>query len=313
VSTIKKEKTSLRDIPRRTAIILILFAVLTQQGCGSLSQNQFKSVEKFASACDTFSRYPSGLFTGISNLRKERGIYFAASLSVPEIQVRELNSLSEASLKERKLSRKMDVSLDVLRRYSSVLKSLSAPVRGSVYRSEFRSMGKAMDSLIVVYNSLGWTKSLPAGVISLAGKAIGYGTGLVISSSNSKILKEFVFQGDTLVSLLCGNLNELISEYVKVIIDNEKEGLKANFLSYVKSRDYIETDELRNYMDLLFMADSLSTMRNRITSAVRSLRKTHKKMADDLLKKKKFNEFYYDLSEFIEEVDKLKKAASKYD
>ncbi|MDD3990303.1 MAG: hypothetical protein PHP30_09455 [Bacteroidales bacterium] len=289
-----------------SCFILVLFMLPALISCSTLSKSQLKSVENFATGCDTFSRFPSLLYTGLSDLRKERGLYFASTLSTPETTMKELNSIYEASLQDRKLAKKMDASLLVIRRYASVLKTLSSENRSSVYGTEFRSLGRSLDSLLVSYNTLQWTKSLPPGILSLAGKITGFGAELISAATRTKLLKEFATEGDTLVSVLCNNLKGTISDYMTVLLENEKEMIKILFTSYVR-QEKRTPEELAKYSELLDRAGNLSQYKTSIISAATSLRKAHSGMVSDLQEKKKFTEFYDDLNSFLDDVEKLKR------
>ncbi len=293
-----------------SCFILVLLMLTALSGCSTLSKSQLKSVENFATGCDTFSRFPSLLYTGLSDLRKERGLYFASTLSTPETTMKELNSIYEASVLDRKLAKKMDASLLVLKRYASVLKTLSSENRSSVYGTEFRSLGRSLDSLLVSYNSLQWTKSLPTGILSMVGRITGFGAELISASSRAKLLKEFAKEGDTLVAVLCNSLKGTISDYMTLMLDNEKEMIQILFTSYVR-QEKRTPEELAKYSELLDRAGSLSQYRTSILTAATSLRKAHSRMVSDLQKKKKFTEFYEELNSFLDDVEKLKRGINE--
>lgn len=296
----------------RAALIFLLSLSLSLylivNGCSTLSENQLKSVEKFASGCDTFSRFPSLLYTGLSDLREERGLLYASTLTNPDLVIKELNSICKSSDRDKKLAGKMDISLGVLKKYASALKTLSSPARSSVYGTEIRSLGRALDSLLLFYNSFEWTKDLPSGILSFAGKVAGLGAELISGSTRSRMVKELVVQGDTLVVLLTENLKEEISEYSKVMLDNEKEMTEIVFLSYLSAQKR-SADELGKYIDMQLKADKLSKMRSNILTGLNSLRRSHSGMTADLQKKRKFIDFYDDLNTFLADVEKLKRAA----
>jgi hypothetical protein len=171
-----------------------------------------------------------------------------------------------------------------------------------------------MDSLIVFYNTFAWTKDLPSGILSFAGKVAGFGAGLISGSTRSKMVKELVDQGDTLVALLTENLKGEISEYCKVMLENEKEMTEILFLSYLSTNlavDNRNPDELGRYIDMLDRADKLSKMRSNILTGLNSLRRSHSGMVADLREKRKFFEFYEDLNNFLDDIEKLKRAADK--
>lgn len=287
----------------------ILFLVISS--CSSLSKNQIKTVDTFAASCDSFTAYPSLLFREMSALRVERGIYFASSLTTPELRLGELNEIYDESGKDTALAKKLDLSMKILQRYSRALKSLSHQNRVNDAGREFRSLGRSLDSLVFTFNGLELIKPLPATLLGLSGRVIGFGAELILSNSRSKALRIYITEGDSLVSSLCDNLSSLLAgPEVEALIENEQQGLKANYLSYLRSKGSdAEISEDRRYISLLEKADSIEKLRRGSSSAVNALRRAHNKLANDVIRKKKFSEIYNEITVFNQEVEKLAKAA----
>lgn len=296
---------------RKTIVLSAAILFLAISSCSSLSKNQIKTVETFAASCDSFTAYPSLLFREMSVLRVERGIYFASSLKTPELRLGELNEIYNESGKDTALAKKLDLSMKILQRYSRALKSLSHQNRVNDAGREFRSLGRSLDSLVYTFNGLELIKPLPTTLLGLSGRIIGYGTELIVSSSRSKALRIYITEGDSLVSSLCDNLSSLFTgPDVKALIENEQQGLKANYLSFLHSKGSdAEISEDRRYVSLLEKADNIDKLRRGSSSAVNALRRAHNKLAKDVTRKKKFAEIYDEISAFNLEVEKLAKAA----
>ena len=62
-------------------LVLSLLAVAVTAGCSPLSKAQIEAVGELTFRSDTVSRSPAILFEEMSELRLERGLYYAASLS----------------------------------------------------------------------------------------------------------------------------------------------------------------------------------------------------------------------------------------
>ncbi|HBY02395.1 MAG TPA: hypothetical protein DEG92_07670 [Rikenellaceae bacterium] len=295
---------------RNTFILSAAILFLIIPSCSSLSKNQIKTVETFAASCDSFTAYPSMLFREMSVLRVERGIYFASTLTTPDLRLGELNEIYYESGKDTALAKKLDLSMKILQRYSHALKSLSHQNRVNDAGREFRSLGRSLDSLVYTFNGLKLIKPLPTSLLGLSGRIIGYGAELILSNSRSKALRIYITEGDTLVSSLCDNLSSLLTgPEVKAIIENEQQGLKANYLSYLRSKGSdAEISEDRRYISMLEKAYKIDKIRKGSSSAVNALRRAHNKLAKDVTRKKKFTEIYDEITAFNQEVEKLAKA-----
>lgn len=298
---------------RQALLLAAALLFLALPGCSPLSKNQLKTIETFAASCDSFSLYPSLLLREMSEVRVERGTYYASSLTTPELRFRELNEIYDGSVKDTLLAKKLDLSVKILQRYSRALKSLAHSNRTADAGREFRSLGRNLDSLVLAYNGLELTKPLPSGLLSLSGRVVGYGAELIAHRVRSKALREYIIAGDSLVSPLCDNLSGMMTgPEVKALVANEQEGLKANYLSYMRTKGAdADISEDRRYLILLDKAASMEKLRRGSSTAVNALRRAHNKMAKDVMRKKKFSEMYEEVTQFSQEVEKLSKATKK--
>lgn len=296
------------------ALLFIAVAiVLLAQGCASLSRSQLKSVNEFAVACDSLSAYPSLIGSEMAEIRKERGIWYAVTLENPVLRHSELNATYSISKNAASSSAGLDASLKILQKYSRALASLSHDNRVADPGREFRSAGRALDSLIGSFNSYKISRPLPVGITATAGKIVGFGAELSAHNARTKALREFITEGDTLISVLSENLAEILSgSEIRALIQNEREGLQSNYLAFLKmTRPYENISEDRRYINLMERAGSLEEIRKSSVSAVRSLRRAHSKMAAEIMRKKSFTEARLQIDEFITEVQILSKAAGK--
>lgn len=297
-----------------TALLFSTAAIVpVAQSCASLSRSQLKSVNEFAAACDSLSAYPSLISSEMAEIRKERGIWYAVTLENPVLRHSELNATYAITKNSASSSAGLDASLKILQKYSRALSSLSHDNRVADPGREFRSAGRALDSLIGSFNSYRISRPLPLGITATAGKIVGYGAELSAHNARTKALREFISEGDTLISVLSDNLAEILSgSEIKALIQNEREGLHSNYLAFLKmTRPYENISEDRRYINLLERAGSLEEIRRSSVSAVKSLRRAHSKMAAEIMRKKSFTEARLQIDEFITEVRSLSKAAGK--
>lgn len=256
--------------------------------CSVLSKGQIELVENLAFKADTITSSPSVIFKALGEVRLERGLYYAASLSDPEVRFKELNSLAEAAIEDKKRGAKGDVYVQILNSYVRALKSAANEERWRGIGRELRGLGGGIDSLITEYNEL-FGEDIPEGVAKSSGKVFGYLAESVNKYRQAEFLKGFVMLGDTLVAECVDSLTSILkSEELNELIENEAAGLEANYRAYVfavsqrGSSPQISHD--REYVELVEKMASVKQLRNKSVSALRSLKNGHRKLALELAK-----------------------------
>lgn len=312
----KEKKNRVLTHASQVFLFALFFSI---SACSTLSKEQIKSVEKFSNACDSFNRYPSLLFAEVAQIRMERGFFYAASLSNPENKISELNSIYKSFEQDMQLATKCDVSLKILKSYSHALKVLTADGRWKSRGVEFRSLGRAIDSLVVETNKLNiFQENLPVGIAKSAAKIVAYGAETLLKNKQRRLTGVFVCEADTLVqALVCGLVQTLRDPKVAAIIENEKVGLPQNYKSFLMSSSAVNPTNLelpfnsieydRKYLQLKERVDKLTYSRGYIISASNRLAKTHKDLAQSMHNKKGVGQVLEQLSQLIEDIEMLQK------
>ena len=293
-------------------------------GCAALSKSQMSTIRSFATSCDSFAKYPGAMFTEMAQIRAARGCFYAASLNDPLLRIRELNSLSTSLSADLALAKKMDISFEILNTYQRALKSLSHENRYVNTGREFRSLGRNLDSLVNKYNLLDISNPLPLGIGKAVGKIVGYGAELVVRNVQARAVREYVIEGDSLVSAVSLAIADILSSKSVVgLVENEAKGLEANYLSYLRSgkrevpggleetgatavtggRDFTGD---REYLILLGRVNGLTKMRTGTISAAKFLARAHHKIAVEIIKRKKISQLFLELKELDDELYALR-------
>lgn len=256
-------------------------------GCSPLSKAQLEAVGELTFRSDTVSRSPAVLFGRISELRLERGLFYAASLSSGQARYEEVTALAEASMDGESLVRKAECYVDAFNSYVRALHSVSAEARWKGIGTEFRGIGTRVDSVIYRYNRLdtGY-EDIPEGYARMAGRVLGYVAEEVMQAVQGVAVRNIVIAGDTLVAASCDSLMDILrSDEMDELIRHEKESLRDNYSAYLRALEQrgepvpLESDRL--YVELLHRADELSSVRNSCVSALRSMKNAHAKLAAD--------------------------------
>jgi len=295
-----------------TSFLFFLSVLLLVSSCGTLSKEQIKSVEKFSNACDSFNRYPSLLFAEVARIRMERGLFYAASLSDPSNSIEELNSIYMAFEQDMKLASKCDISLKILKSYSNALEVLSSDERWKSRGVEFRSLGRAMDSLVIQTNKLHiFQEELPVGIANSAAKIVAYGAQALLKRKQHRLICTFVGESDTLVqALVFGLVQTLRSPQVAIMLENEKTGLPLDYKSFLRSSTVVPFNSIeydRKYLQLKESCDKLTYSRGQIISAANRLAKAHKMVALSLHNKKRVGEVFEQLLQLIDSIEMVQK------
>jgi len=298
-------------------LIPFVIGIFFLQGCASLSRGQMKAVESFTASGDSLSRYPGGFFEEMARLRAARGLYFSASLSDATLRVGEINAIYAGLVKDVQLANKANLSWEILGKYRSALKVLAGAARWQDAGREFRSLGRSVDSLVKRFNSLEIADAiLPMGIGKAAGRLVGYSSELLIKRAQTRAVKNFVKEGDTLVSAVVASLVETLkSPAVTALIENEKRALEQNYISYLKSFGSADSNlskppsaynDDKDYLALKERVEKLTYLRGGVISAANRLAKAHKKIAEEFTKRKKVDELYQELQDFEKEVKVLR-------
>ena len=282
--------------------LLVLICAMVSS-CAVLTTSQVQMVNKLTVASDTVVVAPKVIFDELAAVRLERGLFYAASLTSATAREKEINALAAASIADVSIVNRTDAYVNVLNSYLRALRSISNDARWTAYGTEWRGLGRNIDSLILRLNktdlldieiTVGWAK--------LSGQYMGYLSERYTRTQQAKIVKSFVIDGDTLVASCVDGLIELLKQGALIeLIDNESEGLKNNYSAYLQRLETLgvmpEIAYDRTYIDLVKRIEKAKYTRSRCITALQSLKRAHHKLAAELAKRQHMN---YLLDELLE-------------
>lgn len=278
-------------------LMLILMA-----GCSTLSKSQLKRINSFASAQDSIDTGPRAFFSILADVRQERGLIYAASLTDTETRIHELNAMAKAAVREGQASAKANICFDILSSYARALKSLSADTRWKQYGTELRGIGRNMDSLAIAYNKLDWGTIYEPGLGKELGKTGGYLTEQYMKRRQRKLVMDMLTVGDTIVTACCDALiASLKSDQFTELIDNEEQGLESDYracLNSMRAQDrFPEMAVDRTYLCQKARIETARSLRRQSITMLQSLRKAHKALINEMDKSRSYSEISDDLFE----------------
>lgn len=283
----------MRFCPTYNFLVLSLLAVFAAAGCSPLSKAQIEAVGELTFRSDTISRSPAVLFGEMSELRLERGLFYAASLTSGTARYEEVTALAETSMDDESLVRKASGYVDAFNSYVRALHSVSADARWKGLGTEIRGVGTRVDSVLYRYNRLdtGY-EDIPTGYARMAGRVLAYVAEEVMQAVQGRAVRNIVVAGDTLVTASCDSLMAILrSDEMNELIRHERESLRDNYAAYLAALELrgepvpFESDRL--FVELLRRADELPDIRNSCVSALRSFKNAHAKLAADFAAGKK--------------------------
>ena len=283
----------MRFYPTYNFLVLSLLTVFAAAGCSPLSKAQIEAVGELTFRSDTISRSPAVLFREMSELRLERGLFYAASLTSGTARYEEVTALAETSMDDESLVRKASGYVDAFNSYVRALHSVSAEARWKGIGTEIRGIGTRVDSVLYRYNRLdtGY-EDMPTGYARIAGRVLAYVAEEVMQAVQGRAVRNIVVTGDTLVTASCDSLMAILrSDEMNELIRHERESLRDNYAAYLTALELrgepvpFESDRL--YVELLRRTDELPDIRNRCVSALRSFKNAHAKLAADFAAGKK--------------------------
>ena len=298
----KGEIVEFKKIPLKQ-VLTIIAILFTVSSCSVLTKSQLKMVTNLTVASDSVAVAPRIIFDELATVRLERGLLYAASLTTAEAREKEINALAVASIDDEQLVNRADVYVNVLNSYLRSLRSISADARWTSSGTEWRGIGRNIDSLIIRFNQTELADfEIPVGWAKLSGQYAGYMSENYARSRQAKTVKEFVTEGDTLVKACVDGLIELLRKgEMEDLIENESEGLKSNYEAYlhrVESSGEIPDISIdRDYIALVKRIDKAKKTRSRCVTALQSLKRAHGKLVVELEKRKKTDYIFEELLE----------------
>lgn len=274
----------------------MLFLLVYMSSCASMSKAQLKRVNSLAVVSDSAVSGPGSVLRLLDEVRMDRGLMYAASLSSADARVAELNGVALEASDLARLSEKADVCVSILESYIRALKSLSNEARWKQNGTELRGIGRNIDSLAIAYNKLDWGESVEPGLAKQLGKTSGYLAEQYGKRGQLKLVKQIVAEGDSIVSSCCAALIEALkSDEMLELIENERIGLENNYKAYLNSAGLrgvepaYEFDRL--YIDNRLKIEAARNNRKQCITRLQAFRRAHAVLLKELDNPRTYSEF----------------------
>lgn len=293
-------------------LLLILTASFALVGCASLTKTQVEAVNQFAQTSKDFSLFPGKIMTELAEIRTKRGTYYANSLGVPELHIGVLDSVYFNKNHAFKVSSKVDITFKIIDKYAQSLILLSSDKYEKDLEKQAKNFGVGIDSLVKIYNNMDNSKNLPTGIGSSVSKLIIMGGKQYIRCKQAKEIQKFVPQADTLISVMTTNLLEFLqSKNINTLIMIEENGIKQNYLSFLRQTPKATIENENAYLELKNSIDGVKKLQEQTIKATKDLRAAHKKLLLEIKKRKDLKELVKEIQVLYEQIKELKSTVEK--
>lgn len=294
--------------------VMVIILMWTAAGCASMTKAQISRVNSLASASDSVKAGPGAVFETLADVRQQRGLFYTATLSVPDNRIKELNAMAKAVESDAKMVSKAAVYQKVLGSYVSALKSLSSEDRWKRNRTELRGIGRNIDSLAINYNRMVDKEDrIETGLARQIGHTSGYLAQIYGKRRQHYLLSRILEEGDTIVETCCNHLVSMLkSDEMTSLIENEEQGLEDNYRAYLMSmqsagRQPADDSDAR-YLELKRQLADAAALRKASITWLQSLRKAHAKLLDEM----STHRTYQEVSDAIFELSNESAAIAEY-
>lgn len=294
-------------------LIYILGIPMILSGCASLTKTQIESVNQFAQTTKDFSAFPSKIMTGLADIRLERGLFYANSLTIPKLHIEDLDGIYDQKKFDYQVSEKVDVTFRIIDKYSQSLVLLSSDQYEKDLKKQAKKFGVDIDSLIAWNNTIKDAPKVPSGIGSAVNELIILGGKQYVRTRQTKEIKKFVSLADPLIETMTSNLLEYLqSKTIDELIAGEEREITRNYLSFLEhtpKEATIENDRI--YLHLKNDIDGIKQLQKQTIAATKDLRTAHKKLLQEIEKKKELKQAIQELQKLVEEMNGLNKTIQK--
>ena len=266
-------------------ILLTILLVGLFQGCATLSSSKREYIQQFGLSTRNLPEYSLKLTDGLSNIRSKRGVYFANTLSTPNLHLNELDNIYNQQKIDEVNSTLFQNSFAMLSIYSTMLLKLSSNSYNEDLYDNIKELEYGLENLITINNQL-TSSNIPTGFINIAAKISFLSGKYYIGHNQNEEIKRLVTSSDSLITDISNNIVfHLKSDNLNSIIENENMMLSRNYLSYIQQNKQTSVYSDLDYILLKNNLDKIKALKEKLIISVTNLKLAHNIMAVEVNKK----------------------------
>lgn len=295
----------------RYCIIFLFFGSSILTGCATLTTSQVQAVNDFATLASHGAEYPEKILNKVIDSRYDSRVLLASqnvSANAP-LNYSALADLYQAKQRELAPVRRIKKSITVISDYAIALQKLSSPDFAKSASTSADALGKSVDNVTTRLNT-----SIPSTSLSPIGgvlsKTLKEATGRYIGYKQTKAIKQFVLQGDSLVGTLLGSAESLLQNQAALFIQNARQDDSVNvdnlFRSIRPDAPYERYQLAVASFEQINKINQLTELNQQSVQALQQIRLAHKELKDKLLVKQKLTDIGKELGGLYKSVNELR-------
>lgn len=289
----------------RRSILFLCSPLIFLFSCAVLSDSQLTNIHSFATAAKNYSAFPAEVVKQSQQLHYNNDVLEASALPDSSLMIRSLEKAQAEFKKGVTFSNKMDLSLQLIRKYAGMLKQLSSESYTDDLGENAKELAGDLKDAVELFNAQLSTK-IPGNVGKGISQIVTIIGDRVIKSKQAKALKKFIPIGDTLIQLTVINLVSALDADLKPLIENYKTTFQSDFktiiFTHIEKADY---NMLRFYIKTNSDYEDVESLRKRSIHAAEKMASSHKQLKDNILRRKNLRELLSETKDFISDVKEL--------
>jgi len=292
----------------RKTILLSCVPVVMLYSCTVLSKSQLKNISAFATATSSYSFFPGEVVRKSQELHYNNDILEASAIPDSAIIIRSLDQAKAEFETGIALSKKMDLSLQLIQQYAALLGHLSSDSLADELGENTQTLCSSLDGSITLFNNA-VAKKIPSTVGSAISQIVRIVGERIVRNKQAKALKKFIPAADTLIQITSENLAIALDSDLKPLIENYKERFHDDYNKIVFSHpDKIDYNLLRFYVKTNSDFEIVESLRAKCISSAQKMALAHRELKNNVLEKKHLGELLRETRDFMADVKNLYQA-----
>lgn len=206
-------------LKNRLFLYLTIGAVLFSLNCAVLTKSQLSSIHNFAELSQSYSEIPADILDGYREIRKENDLMKITNRIFDDEA--DADSAWSALMRSQKMNKRLvsesgqlRATLNILTHYSELLLLLSSDKFVDEFATHTKSLSQTLQNDIAEYNQK-YQKNIVE-MSRILGDMVMQLGGLCIRRKQTKLLKRYIFETDTIIA----DLTTDIADFTEFFVDD---------------------------------------------------------------------------------------------
>jgi len=278
--------------------------------CAVLTKSQIKNINAVAVSAESYSNFPSEIIKKRADLVLEEKL-IGSILLQPEQIKKSIVKAQENYLLQQQLADTLDLSLQLIQQYASLLRKLSSTGYVENLKNNTDDLNENLGDLVKIANAK-LPNKIPPNVGNAITKVIFLIGDKLTKIKQAKALKEFIPIGDTLVKITVKNLVDALSADLPALLASDKEKFINTYTNNIFSNENrVNSTSMSQYLSALNDYDNLELLRQECIGAANKLSIAHSKLNSNIRSKSDIKEIFQETQDLIVSVKDLFKTFRK--